>query len=80
MKINRTQSHASTDKYNLVKMHLTHDNDVLDRGGMTAHMYPLYEKRISLNINPAGLGFSLELNEAKELVELLTQAIAEFKE
>jgi|AGFT01.1.fsa_nt_gi hypothetical protein len=80
MQIERTASGPDTDRFTLVKIKLTHEDDVLDRKGMCATMYPQYEERINLKLNSAGLGFTLDLEEAEKLAKLLTLALSEFKE
>ncbi|AZU98351.1 hypothetical protein SEPL_018 [Salmonella phage SE_PL] len=80
MQIKREQTNFDDDKFKLVKISLSHDNDVLDRCGMCATMYPLYEKCITLKLNSAGLGFTLNVDEANDLLTLLTTALNEFKE
>lgn len=80
MQITRTASGPDTDRFTQVTIKLTHEDDVLDRRGMCATMYPQYEKRINLKLNSAGLGFTLDLEEAKKLEKLLTLTLKEFKE
>lgn len=46
---------------------------------MTACVYPNYEKRINLKLESVGLGFTLELDDAENLVSILNAAIEEFK-
>lgn len=82
MQIERTAAGPDNDRFTLVKIKLSHadEGDVLDRRGMCATMYPQYEERINLKLNSAGLGFTLDLEEAAKLAKLLTLALSEFKE
>lgn len=80
MQVTRTADGPDDHRFTLVKIKFTHEEDALDRRGMCATMYPNYEDRINLKLNSAGLGFTLDLEEAAKLAKLLTLALSEFKE
>lgn len=80
MQIERKADGPNTDRFTQVQIKLSHEDDVLDRRGMCATMYPQYEKCIHLKLNSAGLGFTLDLEDAQKLAQLLTLSLSEFKE
>lgn len=72
----KTTTNSSIDWSYQVKLDLEHINF---RQNMTACVYPNYEKRINLKLESVGLGFTLELDDAENLVSILNAAIEEFK-